>query len=103
VAEQSVAAGYSRLVIATGATLTTFTITALSGPHAAEVAVLAKRSRWLNLTNAEGTLSDFGSFCTQGTYDKNKARIAYQGFLTVWKDADPNIPILKESKAEYEN
>jgi hypothetical protein len=26
---------------------------------------------------------------------------AYQDFLTLWKDADPDIPILKEAKAEY--
>jgi hypothetical protein len=26
---------------------------------------------------------------------------AYQHFLTLWKDADPEIPILKEAKAEY--
>jgi hypothetical protein len=25
----------------------------------------------------------------------------YQDFLTVWKDADPDTPILKEAKAEY--
>jgi serine/threonine protein kinase/tetratricopeptide (TPR) repeat protein len=30
-----------------------------------------------------------------------KARTAYQDFLTIWKDADPDIPILKEAKAEY--
>jgi tetratricopeptide (TPR) repeat protein len=30
-----------------------------------------------------------------------KARAAYQDFLTIWKDADPDIPILKEAKAEY--
>ncbi len=30
-----------------------------------------------------------------------KARAAYQEFLTLWKDADPDIPILKEAKAEY--
>jgi eukaryotic-like serine/threonine-protein kinase len=30
-----------------------------------------------------------------------KARAAYEGFLTLWKDADPNIPILNEAKAEY--
>jgi tetratricopeptide (TPR) repeat protein len=29
-----------------------------------------------------------------------KARAAYQNFLTLWKDADPDIPILKEAKAE---
>jgi Flp pilus assembly protein TadD len=33
--------------------------------------------------------------------DKEKARSAYQQFLTLWKDADPDIPILKEAKAEY--
>ncbi len=33
--------------------------------------------------------------------DKIKARAAYQSFLTLWKDADPDIPILKEAKAEY--
>ena len=30
-----------------------------------------------------------------------KARAAYEGFLTLWKDADPSIPILTEAKAEY--
>ena len=35
--------------------------------------------------------------------DKSKARSAYQDFLTLWKDADPDIPILKEAKAEYAN
>jgi serine/threonine protein kinase/tetratricopeptide (TPR) repeat protein len=30
-----------------------------------------------------------------------KARAAYHDFLTLWKDADPDIPILKEAKAEY--
>jgi hypothetical protein len=32
-----------------------------------------------------------------------KSRTAYQDFLTRWKDADPDIPILKEAKAEYGN
>ncbi len=30
-----------------------------------------------------------------------KARSAYQDFFNVWKDADPDIPILKEAKTEY--
>ncbi len=30
-----------------------------------------------------------------------KARAAYQDFLTLWKDADPDVPVLKEAKAEY--
>ena len=30
-----------------------------------------------------------------------KAKAAYQDFLTLWKDADPDIPILRQAKAEY--
>jgi tetratricopeptide (TPR) repeat protein len=30
-----------------------------------------------------------------------RALVAYKDFLTLWKDADPNIPILKQAKAEY--
>jgi hypothetical protein len=33
--------------------------------------------------------------------DTAKARVAYQDFLALWKDADPDVPILKEAKAEY--
>jgi tetratricopeptide (TPR) repeat protein len=33
--------------------------------------------------------------------DTARAKIAYQDFLTLWKDADPDIPILKQAKAEY--
>ena len=33
--------------------------------------------------------------------DNTKAKAAYQDFLTLWKDADRDVPILKEAKAEY--
>jgi predicted Zn-dependent protease len=33
--------------------------------------------------------------------DSVKARKAYGDFLDLWKDADPDIPILKEARAEY--
>jgi hypothetical protein len=33
--------------------------------------------------------------------DVAKGKAAYQDFFTLWKDADPNIPILKQAKAEY--
>jgi hypothetical protein len=33
--------------------------------------------------------------------DAGKARAAYQDFSILWKDADPDIPILGEAKAEY--
>jgi eukaryotic-like serine/threonine-protein kinase len=39
------------------------------------------------------------AYAMQG--DTAKAKSAYQDFLTLWKDADPDIPILKQAKAEY--
>jgi eukaryotic-like serine/threonine-protein kinase len=36
------------------------------------------------------------------TSDWAKARAAYQDFFALWKDADPDVPILKEARAEYE-
>jgi eukaryotic-like serine/threonine-protein kinase len=39
------------------------------------------------------------AYALQG--DVGKARIAYQDFLALWKDADPDVPILKDAKAEY--
>ena len=33
--------------------------------------------------------------------DAPKARIAYQNVLAAWKDADPDLPLLREAKAEY--
>jgi hypothetical protein len=32
-----------------------------------------------------------------------KARAAYQDFFALWKDADPDLPILTQAKAEYAN
>jgi eukaryotic-like serine/threonine-protein kinase len=39
------------------------------------------------------------AYALQG--DTAKANAAYQDFLTLWKDADPDIPILIAAKAEY--
>ena len=39
------------------------------------------------------------TYAMQG--DTAKAKAAYQDFLTLWKDADPDIPILKQAKADY--
>jgi class 3 adenylate cyclase/tetratricopeptide (TPR) repeat protein len=49
-----------------------------------------------------GALAHLGlarAYMLQG--DTAKAKAAYQDFLTLWKDADPDIPILKQAKAEY--
>jgi len=49
-----------------------------------------------------GPLAHLGlarAYALQG--DMAKARGAYQDFLTLWKDADPDITILKQAKAEY--
>jgi len=49
-----------------------------------------------------GALAHLGlarSYAMQG--DTAKARAAYNDFLMLWKDADPDIPILKQAKAEY--
>jgi serine/threonine protein kinase/tetratricopeptide (TPR) repeat protein len=49
-----------------------------------------------------GALAHLGlarAYVLQG--DTVKAKTAYKDFLTLWKDADPDIPILKEAKAEY--
>ena len=40
------------------------------------------------------------AYALQG--DNAKARTAYQDFFAAWKDADPDIPILKTAKQEYE-
>jgi hypothetical protein len=49
-----------------------------------------------------GALARLGlarSYALQG--DSAKTRTAYLEFLNFWKDADPDIPILKQAKAEY--
>jgi eukaryotic-like serine/threonine-protein kinase len=51
---------------------------------------------------AWGALARLGlarAYALQG--DRAKASTAYQDFLTLWKDADPDIPILKQAKREY--
>jgi serine/threonine protein kinase/tetratricopeptide (TPR) repeat protein len=40
------------------------------------------------------------AYALQG--DTAKAKLAYQDFLAAWKDADPDVPVLKSAKAEYE-
>ena len=58
--------------------------------------------RGVTLNFPLGALAHVGlarAYAMQG--DTAKARAAYQDFLTLWKDADPDIPILQQAKAEY--
>jgi len=53
-------------------------------------------------TQPIGALSHLGlgrAYAMQG--DTGKARNAYADFLKLWKDADPDIPILQQANAEY--
>jgi tetratricopeptide (TPR) repeat protein len=49
-----------------------------------------------------GALARLGlarAYAVQG--DTARARAAYKEFLTIWKDADPDLPVLKAARAEY--
>jgi eukaryotic-like serine/threonine-protein kinase len=62
--------------------------------------VLENRNVVANL--AIGSLAHLGlgrAYALQG--DSSQARAAYQDFFILWKDADPEIPILKQAKAEF--
>jgi DNA-binding winged helix-turn-helix (wHTH) protein/tetratricopeptide (TPR) repeat protein len=54
---------------------------------------------WNCWTGALARLGLARSFALQG--DNVKARLAYEDFLHLWNDADPDIPILKQAKSEY--
>jgi predicted Zn-dependent protease len=57
--------------------------------------------RGIVIGDAFGVLAHLGmarAYAMQG--DTAKARMSYQDFLTLWKDADSEIPILKKAKVE---
>ena len=56
--------------------------------------------RWMNYPLAALARLGLGRAYSMQN-DTAKAKAAYQDFLTLWKDADPDIPILKQAKAEY--
>jgi len=64
--------------------------------------ILGNRGTVLN--SPIGALAHVGlarSYALQG--DNAKAKAAYDDFFALWKDADPDVPILKQAKAEYAN
>jgi hypothetical protein len=54
---------------------------------------------WSCATGAMARLELGRAYALSG--DKSEAHAAYHEFLTLWKDADPDIPILMQAKAEY--
>jgi hypothetical protein len=58
--------------------------------------------RGVVLNGPIGALAHLGlarAYALEG--NNSDARIAYEDFLTLWKDADPDVPILQQAKAEY--
>jgi len=54
---------------------------------------------WTAVTLPLARLGLARAYVAQG--DTAKARVAYQDFFALWKDADPDVPILKQAKNEY--
>jgi hypothetical protein len=49
-----------------------------------------------------GPLASLGIARSQAQLGDNaKSRVAYQDVLAMWKDADPNMPLVKQAKEEY--
>lgn len=72
------------------------------GKEAAEEFQKIIKHRGIVLTYTIGALAHLGlgrAYAVQG--DTAHARAACQEFLTLWKEADPGIPILQQSKNEY--
>jgi DNA-binding winged helix-turn-helix (wHTH) protein/tetratricopeptide (TPR) repeat protein len=77
-------------------------LTARQGSEAAAEFQKILDHRGLVLNRPIGALAHLGlgrAYVLQG--DIAKAKAAYQDFLTLWKDADPDIPALQQAKAEY--
>jgi len=58
--------------------------------------------RALNFADPAAALAVLGrarAFALQG--DKANSRIAYQDALAIWKDADPDLPLVKQAQQEY--
>jgi DNA-binding winged helix-turn-helix (wHTH) protein/tetratricopeptide (TPR) repeat protein len=58
--------------------------------------------RWVLVTDSMGPLAHLQlarALILSG--DREKAKAAYEDFFAIWKRADPDIPVLKQAKAEY--
>ena len=72
------------------------------GPEAAAEFQRVLDHRGVDPVGLEYALSYLGlarAYALQG--DSARSRTAYQDFFALWKDADPDIPVLKQAKSEY--
>jgi Tfp pilus assembly protein PilF len=79
-------------------------LSAKQGPQAAAEFQKLLAHRGIVQSEPIGSLGQLGlsrAYALQG--NALKARAAYQDFLTLWKDANPDIPILEQAKTEYAN
>jgi serine/threonine protein kinase/Tfp pilus assembly protein PilF len=77
-------------------------LAARQGPQASAEFQKILDSRGVVANEPIGALAHLGlarSYALTG--DKAKSRAAYDDFFTLWKDADPNIPILQQARAEF--
>jgi len=61
--------------------------------------VLDNRSVYADPVSSLAKLGLARAYALQG--DNSRSRLAYQDFLALWKDADPDVPLLKQAKDEY--
>ena len=71
----------------------------LVGPPRSSKSFWIMAALWQLQTGFAGVSRLARAYALQG--GTAKARAKYQDFLTLWKDADPDIPIFKQAKAEY--
>ena len=57
--------------------------------------------RGIVVTDPVGALAHLQLGRAYASDDTSKAKSAYQDFLTLWKNADAEVPIFKEAQAEY--
>jgi hypothetical protein len=72
------------------------------GSEAAEAFQRVIDLRGVNFLDPVTTFARIGlarAYAVQG--DKARSRVEYQNFFALWKDADPNLPVLEEAKTEY--
>lgn len=77
-------------------------VVARDGLSAAREFQKVLQHRRLMFNNTEGAMARLGlarAYAVSG--NKAMAHGAYQDFLKLWQDADPDVPILKQARIEY--